>query len=207
MTGPVLRSLTPLFASPLLRFALPGAAALNARILAEVAAMRAASPGIARSNQHGWHSEADFFGRAEPGCAVLRGQIMAASRQAVQALAPGFDLGSVSVQAEGWVNVNGPGAYNTPHDHPGWTLSGCYYVSVPAEEKGRSGLIEFLDTRMGVSVFGVPDAECFASKHAVRPAAGEMLLFPCWLKHWVYPNESTEERVSVAFNLRFMKRG
>ncbi len=206
MTGPLLRSVQPLFASPLLRFVVPEAAAMNARIMAEVAAMRVASPGLARSNQHGWHSALDFFERAEPGCAALRGHILVAAREAALALAPGFDLATVAVQAEGWINVNGPGAYNAPHEHPGWTFSGTYYVSMPTMSAGRGGMIEFLDTRMGVSVFGLAGAESFASKHTLRPAAGDLILFPCWLKHWVYPNEAAEERVSVAFNLRFVPR-
>ena len=203
MTRPVLQSVQPLFPSPLLRFAVPEAAALNAQLLAEVAAMRAAGPGIDRSNRLGWHSPVDFFDRAEPGCALLRGHVLDAARQAALALAPGFDLASIAVQAEGWVNVNGPGAYNTPHEHPGWTFSGSYYVAVPA---GGSGMIEFLDTRMGVTVFGIAGAAAYASKHVLRPEAGELLLFPCWLKHWVHPNAAAEERVSVAFNLRFVPR-
>jgi len=139
MTGPLLRSVQPLFASPLLRFVVPEAAAMNARIMAQVAAMRVASPGLARSNQHGWHSALDFFERAEPGCAALRGHILVAAREAALALAPGFDLATVAVQAEGWINVNGPGAYNAPHEHPGWTFSGTYYVSMPTMSEGRGG--------------------------------------------------------------------
>lgn len=206
MATPLLRAVQPLFASPLLRFSVPDAAALNAVLLAEVAAMRAASAGIARSNRHGWHSALDFFDRTEPGCALLRGHVLDAARQAALALAPGFDLASVAVQAEGWVNVNGPGAFNTPHEHPGWTFSGTYYVATPAGPPGQGGAIEFLDPRMGVSVFGLAGAETFAGKLTMQPEAGDLILFPCWLKHWVYPNEAAEERVSVAFNLRFVPR-
>ena len=30
-------------------------------------------------------------------------------------------------------------------------------------------------------------------------------MFPSYLRHWVYPNESEEERVTIAFNARFAK--
>ncbi|HYZ33626.1 MAG TPA: TIGR02466 family protein [Crenalkalicoccus sp.] len=194
-----------LFASPLLRFAVREAAALNARLLAEIAAMRRASPGLARSNQHGWHSETDFFHRAEPGCAALRTHILEALRQATLRVAPEFDFAQRALQVEGWVNVNGQGGYNTPHDHPGWAWSGSYYVAQP-EATGRSGMIEFLDPRTNVAVVTVERAACFLSKAQFRPPAGEIIVFPAYLKHWVYPNEQAEERVSVAFNARFAPR-
>jgi uncharacterized protein (TIGR02466 family) len=204
---PELTACEPLFAVPLLRFAVPEAPALNATLLAEIAAMRAASAGIARSNQHGWHSPLDFFHRAEPGCAALRGHILAAARMATLQAAPGYDLGAVMLQVEGWVNVNGPGAFNAPHDHPGWTWSGSYYVATPeGAGEGRGGMIEFLDARSNVAVLGLPGGTGFVARHLHRPQAGEMLIFPAWLRHWVYPNEAAAERVSVAFNLRFAPR-
>lgn len=206
MSGPVLAAFEPLFATPLLRFTLAEAAALNPRLLAEAAAMRAASAGMRASNQHGWHSAMDFFHRAEPGCAALRGHIVEAARQATLRIAPAFDFTRVSVQAEGWININGPGAFNTPHDHPGWAWSGTYYVAVPPDPMGRSGMIEFLDGRTNLGVLGIAGATCLMPKFTWAPQPGEMLLFPAWLKHWVYPNEQAEERVSVAFNLRFVPR-
>lgn len=57
---------TPLFASPLLSFTLPGAAALNAALLPEIAARRQAEPSLQRSNRGGWHSADDLFRRQEP---------------------------------------------------------------------------------------------------------------------------------------------
>jgi uncharacterized protein (TIGR02466 family) len=52
----------------------------------------------------------------------------------------------------------------------------------------------------------IDGAACFAGKYRLSPQTGQLLNFPSWLRHWVYPNESNELRVSVAFNLRFVKR-
>ena len=30
-----------------------------------------------------------------------------------------------------------------------------------------------------------------------------MIIFPSYLRHWVYPNEEESERVSIAFNIRY----
>jgi len=50
------------------------------------------------------------------------------------------------------------------------------------------------------------NAVLFPSKVQFRPVAGTMLIFPSFLKHWVYPNQDDEERVSIAFNARVEPR-
>jgi hypothetical protein len=32
-----------------------------------------------------------------------------------------------------------------------------------------------------------------------------LLMFPSYLRHWVYPNESDQDRVTIAFNVRFAR--
>ncbi len=191
-----------LFASPCFRFDLADAATLNARLLPAIAARRAASQGLARSNQGGWHSDDSLFHWPEPPfpelCRALAKAVMAATSR----VAPGYEFRGRSLQAEGWVNVNGQHAFNTPHDHPGWAWSGTYYVQVPPPA-GRGGWFEFLDTRTNANVVGIEGAPCFAAKHAVQPHAGLLLLFPSYLHHWVYPHEQPVERISIALNARF----
>ena len=36
-----------------------------------------------------------------------------------------------------------------------------------------------------------------------QPRPGRMVMFPSWLRHHVPSNESTTERISIAFNLMF----
>jgi uncharacterized protein (TIGR02466 family) len=206
MSDVVFQGLEPLFHSPLVAFTLPGGAALNELLIAEVCAMRLASPGAQRSNHGGWHSADDLFDRQEAGCQALCRHIVEAARQATLRIAPTFDFSQFGLNAEGWFNVNQAGDCNAPHDHPGWVWSGAYYVQVPAVTRPRSGAIEFLDHRTNVRVLTVEQAPCFAAKFTVEPQAGQLLLFPSYLRHWVYPNGETTERISVAFNLRFVRR-
>ncbi|MCV2351270.1 TIGR02466 family protein [Paucibacter sp. Y2R2-4] len=200
-----LHSIEPLFFTPLVKFELVDANALNRQLLAEAHARRTASAGLARSNIDGWHSEDDFFEREEPGSLALRGQIIEAVRQATLQLSPHYDFNRFGIQAEGWINILPPGGMNAPHDHPGWVWSGCYYVHTP-DGDGRSGEIEFIDSRTNLRTLSIEGAPCFASKFSVRPSAGQLLLFPSYLKHWVAPNRGVEERVSIAFNARFARR-
>ena len=201
----MLERVEALFPAPLAVFRLADVESLNARLLSEAMARRAAEPGLSRSNLHGWHSDDDFFVRTEPGGVELRPRIIDATTRITLQLSPRFDLTAYAVQAEGWINIGEHGALNSPHDHPGWVWSGCYYVQAPAGE-GGGGEIEFLDTRTNVRTLTIDGAACFAGKYRLSPQTGQLLIFPSWLRHWVYPNESEELRVSVAFNLRFVNR-
>jgi len=200
-----LEGMQPLFYSPLTVFRLDDAESLNARLREEIAVRQASSPGLARSNWNGWHSEDDFFQRGEPACQALREHMLEAIGTCTRNVSPGFDFSRYGIQAEGWINVLGRGGLNTPHDHPAWVWSGCYYVSVPAGDSELGGNIEFLDSRTNVRTLTVEGAPCFASKFTMKPEAGMLLLFPSYLRHWVYPNDSEAHRVTIAFNARFKR--
>jgi uncharacterized protein (TIGR02466 family) len=205
MTNLKLQGVQPLFYSPLTVFELEDAESLNLQLLTEIADHRADSPGLDRSNWRGWHSDDDFFERTEPGFQALRTHILEAVQTCTKNVSPDFNFSRYGIQAQGWINVLGRGGLNTPHDHPNWTWSGCYYINVPDGDKDLSGNIEFFDTRTNVRTLTVDGAACFASKFVMKPRAGMLLMFPSYLRHWVYPNESEEERVTVAFNARFAK--
>jgi uncharacterized protein (TIGR02466 family) len=44
-----------------------------------------------------------------------------------------------------------------------------------------------------------------ASIWSILPEAGKLIIFPAWLEHYVEPNTSTEERISIAFNINIKK--
>ena len=113
---------------------------------------------------------------------------------------------------EGWINVNPPGAFNAPHTHPSFALSGTYYVSIPPDSvsiapDAKSGTFEFIDPRVNAGSLSIEGATCFDPGVTVKPKDGLMIIFPSYLRHWVYPNEGESERVSIAFNIRYLKRG
>jgi uncharacterized protein (TIGR02466 family) len=194
----------PAFASPMMLFQVMDCEALNRQLAEEAQAMRAGSSGLARSNREGWHSDDDFFGRTESGCAALRIHILEAVRETTQLLSPQFDFAANRALCQGWINVNPPGAFNAPHDHSGFALSGVYYAIVPSE--GRSGAIEFLDPRANANAKLIEGADCFNRKFIVNPKPGNLLVFPSYLTHWVQPNAESTDRITVAFNIRYLKQ-
>jgi uncharacterized protein (TIGR02466 family) len=123
-------------------------------------------------------------------------------------VAPEFTGDQYDMKGEGWVNINPQHGFNVPHDHPGYTWSGVYYVSLPEkqEAESRSGAIELLDPRTNVSAMATDIARkslYFSPKRTLNPKNGMILIFPSYLRHWVYPNEEDQDRISMAFNFKF----
>lgn len=197
-----LKSVEDLFPLPLVQFEIEDAAKLNKALLKEIAKRRADEEGLAKSNRQGWHSAPDLFERKEPGHTKLAQILLRISAEVTRQLAPKTDFSTIELVPDGWINVNPTMAYNTPHEHPGCFWSGVYYVQMPANA-GEGSHIEFLSPHEVLPHNGSIKAAITANKRRIRPSAGTVLIFPSQLVHWVPPNESKEERITVAFNARF----
>ncbi len=109
---------------------------------------------------------------------------------------------------QGWPNVNRFGDYHDPHNHPHAYLSGTYYVAVPGGREpleGRSdlrpGAISFYDPRGAVNMTAIKGDPQIEAEHTLRPEAGEILLWPAFVTHFVHPNLSKQPRISISFNV------
>ncbi len=97
-----------------------------------------------------------------------------------------------------WGTVLGSEGCQTPHNHPlGW-LSGVYYAQLPsdmAEPGGQDGWLEF----------GAPPeryvVSCEPALRAVEPKEGRLVLFPSYFYHRTEPFQSSEPRISLAFDV------
>ncbi len=194
-----------LFGTPLLRFQVTDHAALDAALLEEGARQREASEGVNKSNRGGWHSAGNIFDWDADCVRTLHAAAEASVYEATRRVSAKVDPATLRLKISGWMNMNPPGGFNAPHTHPGAHWSGVYYVSQPAVEEGTSGMIEFLDPRSDLPNWRILRAKAFRPKRRIRPHVGEIVMFPSYLVHWVYPNQTDEERVSIAFNATFRK--
>ena len=67
-------------------------------------------------------------------------------------------------------------------------------------------MIEFLSPHPVRLLNSVIKSPLFSDRVRVTPAAGEVLIFPGQLVHWVHPNDSGKPRVTVAFNAAIKKK-
>lgn len=196
-----------LFPVPLLTIQLRGFKQLNTRLLKEISARRRCETGVSLSNRYGWHSAKDLFDRKERAHAELAKELKAMVAASSLKLMPDPPQNLVA-SYEGWVNVNPAHAMNAPHDHPGAFWSGVYFIHIPepddAEDK-LSGALEFIDPRGSIGTNSRFDTPFTRGKFTVRASPGTCLLWPSFLRHWVHPNQSSEDRVTVAFNSWFAR--
>jgi uncharacterized protein (TIGR02466 family) len=197
--GMTLDSIDSLFPIPLWRFSV-AEDGLNDCLLAEIKKRRSSEPGISNSNRRGWQSERDLFQRREPAHLRLLSVFKETTLQALRSLDPDADRDAMRIGMNGWINVNPPGGYNGPHQHTDAFLSGVYYVSVPSGKSERGGAIEFLSPHPIRQLGGLIKNAMLVERLPVQPKAGDLLMFPGQLPHWVHPNDSGKERVTIAFN-------
>ena len=195
-----------LFATPFARFKVADHDILDTELLAEGARMRQASDGLQKSNRGGWHSDGNIFDNPAECIQSLRAAAQAAIFDVTRQITKRVDPADLDMKLSGWMNANPKGGFNAPHTHPGAQWSGVYYVSQPQVSEGNSGMIEFLDPRSDLPNWRILRANPFRPKRKIRPQAGEIILFPSYLVHWVYPNATDAERVTIAFNATFRKR-
>lgn len=194
-----------LFSSPLFRYEVANHEALSAALLKEGAGMRAEDEGVVKSNRRGWHSTGNLFTRPSDCITELRVAAEMSVLRATRKMTSKVDPETLKMKLFGWMNVNPKDGYNAPHTHPGAHWSGVYYVSQPETDDGSSGMIEFVAPRVDLPHWEILQTSAFRLKRRIRPSAGEIILFPSYLLHWVYPNETDADRVTIAFNATFRK--
>lgn len=102
--------------------------------------------------------------------------------------------------AESWINLSEFNDYQHFHDHVPYTndISGVYYDKTTGD--GLDGKIEFKNPNLVTrSSFLLSN---YSENVSFIPESGKIILFPSFLEHCVYKNETEQTRVSVSFNIR-----
>jgi uncharacterized protein (TIGR02466 family) len=206
--------IVPLFATPLVTFEVPDAAALNAELRQVIEQREKSHPTTLRTNIGGWQSSADM----EKWGGVPAIKLLAFGRNLANRMTTDIEgsagkgpyPGHFAVTWIGnmWANVNRTGHGNAYHSHPGAYWSGVYYVDDGGIDADPSlgGELEFLDPRGPLPMMNAPHLRMSGALTAgttekLPPKAGRMVLFPAWILHQVQPYRGTRERISIAFNL------
>jgi uncharacterized protein (TIGR02466 family) len=105
-----------------------------------------------------------------------------------------------------WINMMSREGVHGLHLHPLATLSGTYYVKVPARSPG----LKFEDPRLDRFMAAPPRRAAARRQNrawiTIPAVAGRVVLFESWLRHEVLPHRDATERVSVSFNYHWFER-
>jgi len=99
-----------------------------------------------------------------------------------------------------WINVNPKHTFNITHNHQGSLFSGVFYIDADKDQ----GNIVF--ERNDDAEYFIPPVKnapqtsynSFATEYP--PLTGNLYLFGAWMKHWVKPNLTDKDRISISFN-------
>jgi uncharacterized protein (TIGR02466 family) len=92
---------------------------------------------------------------------------------------------------EMWAMVNQKYNYNAHHVHEG-LLSGVFYLQVPKD----SGRLVLCNPAVRSHSHQIRNKD-----YPIEPEYLALILFPSWLEHYVEPNLSDGERISISFNI------
>ena len=152
--------------------------------------------GERRSNRNGWQS--DTFLWREEIFKPLLDETLNASKIIANNLS-NKELPQMVVRAM-WGNINPKGGFNFTHVHPSGWMSGVYYIQLP--EKNNE--IVFQDPRSARMMDFQRSSLIKDEYFSHYPKVGELLLFPSWLPHFVTPNTSDQNRISISFNVELI---
>ena len=97
-----------------------------------------------------------------------------------------------------WACINKKYDQNLIHSHTNnYNLSGVYYLNIPRD----SGDIVFRDPRPGANQAPYRLFKDDGDSEYFTPFEGLIILFPSYLEHFVLPNRSDGDRISMSFDL------
>jgi hypothetical protein len=95
-----------------------------------------------------------------------------------------------------WGSIYETGQYNNIHNHP--PLNASYYAN-PLWVG-----VYYLKTENNTGGLNIHSPVNVSNKETLYPEPGDLYIFNSTTYHSVHPNQSTEDRISVAFNLELI---
>jgi uncharacterized protein (TIGR02466 family) len=169
----------------------------NSKILKEIKSIQSEDSGRTLTNLGGWQSndvvEEELAKYPEMKNLVLK------SMEVCLEIYKLWQINDTVYFDNMWININKKYDFNLKHVHPRSFFSAVYYVKT--NEKAGDILFYRPDTQEHYIDSRIPN-EYTNKKLQFRPKDSLLVLFPSYLPHIVYPNESEEERISIAINFK-----
>lgn len=195
-----------LFPTPLIEVRFDGADQLIEPLRQAIMNRKATSPGVFKSNLHGWHSDVEMLRWGGEAAMILARETLRVCGQFTSDVVAPQGQSPYEMGMEMWANVSPAGASNQLHAHPGSFWSASFYIDDGGDKEDGWFIAQdprFPMNRMQASslVFMDEHGNKQQSEHPVRPEPGKLVLFPSWLLHAVRPHRGPRDRISIAMNI------
>ena len=108
----------------------------NQQLANDIVAWSKQDKGVKKTNMNGWHSRSiENLNLVDPNYVFALNAFVKELDAQVDYCRKTMGLPELEFQ-NFWININGPGAYHTLHNHQDAMLSGVFYIDVPAVNMG-----------------------------------------------------------------------
>jgi uncharacterized protein (TIGR02466 family) len=152
------------------------------------------------------NNQSNFVDLQEPALADLIDATLVRANSLWRSL--GLYHGSELVIDRAWANTDNTSATDVIHCHPGSVFAAVYYVKGAGSISGdlivHTPVIPLIHYITG-SLVETPNV--FNSTHwSIPPVTGKLVIIPGWLMHCVSKNNSGDDRISIAMDIRMAKK-
>lgn len=180
---------------------------LNAIKAHSAAAETAIASEVATTAKHGLvESELDFLDADNPDLQALKQMLTDLVLDCAASVNEPYWPEGAEPEAdiiESWYHLTGNGGYHDAHSHPNCSWCGIYCLD-PGESnlEDRNGVNRFYDPRHNAAHYMDAGTAYLdgAGFWDLAPLAGQVVIFPSYLKHSALPYFGEQERVVLAFN-------
>jgi uncharacterized protein (TIGR02466 family) len=156
------------------------------------------------SNEGGWQSM-DFRPGKYPEMKELEDKIQEQAEQCVRDYGYRPDSGFVVIE-NFWFNINKKYNTNMVHIHDNSFVSGAFYLKARPGQGKITFYKSFSQDYIVASTAPVDRYTAIsASAISFDPVTSRLVMFPGYLPHGVGVNELDEDRISISFNVKFIR--
>lgn len=205
-------SISPMYAVPLMHCEIPRHATLNAD-LAKLFFELEMQGDKHRDREHRDTQigifESNFYlhQRTEPCITMLFGYIKQALFSLIQGINGYSDMqmSKIHLDMHSWFHITRNGGFQSAHTHPNASWSAIYCVDPGDADDPNSGIVRFHDPKSSSLMFMDPAIAQMQMPYRLGAfklthRAGQMVAFPSYLLHEVFPYTGQRPRVIVALN-------
>ena len=104
---------------------------------------------------------------------------------------------------ETWINISPPNSYQEFHHHSLYHLKNIFSGVIYIEALENSGPL-VLDNPLSPYLQSFPISNKYKEYFFIKPQNGNISIFPSYIKHAVGANKSTQNRISVSWNINLI---
>ena len=166
----------------------------NSHIINDCLQIKNNTRSVLKSNRGGWQSLSICEKLKTSSLDFLEQKVV----EAVQFVLNAEKINNIKFKSDYWININGTNSYNVIHNHADYLITAVYYPFVPKDCE-----VELVFTRTDGGSYFYLNAN--TSRFNVLCKTSMLVVFSPHLFHYVTPNNSKEDRISIAFNFERVK--